>query len=235
MPLSQVLADVKRILDKHGSTPPSLFFPYVRERGRVNAGSVVLDVGGSCGRHLWELKEHSPCSMAALDIEPVVLEIGSLAWRMSGSPVTPTWIAGDGLELPFRDNAFTHILSNVTLILLPIRTALVEWSRVLKPGGQLIFTFEGPGAWRNYWDLAGPGTRHRLNLLRARLGSTMLEAGFDWQNWPLLRRLSCHNQLGCRGVARLVNRAGLIFERCDVIKMYRNEPHLLGIVAHKAA
>jgi ubiquinone/menaquinone biosynthesis C-methylase UbiE len=233
--LDQVLHDIKQI--RFGSElEPSPFLEFAIEHARIDAESTVLDVGASCGRHLWELTgrlcERPPSGLVALDINRIVLTIGALAWeaRRSASPV---WIRGDALRLPFQDATFTHVLSNVTMILLPLRAALVEFRRVLSPGGCLTFTVEGPGAWWNYWEGAPPWSRRRFNLLRARLGNALLKRGFDWQDQPVLRRLSIHSQFDVPTVERFVTRAGLTVETRHVIKVYKSQPVVIAMVVRK--
>ena len=208
--LGQVLNDTTRILVNQGAVAPSPFFEFVSKHLQLDADSMVLDVGASCGRHLWELKERSPCGMVALDINLIVLTIGSLAWEAAGSPVRPTWVRGDALKLPFHDAAFTHVMSNVTLILVPVQAALRELYRVLQPGGRVFFTVEGPGALEKYWDIARPWSRRRFNLLRQRLGNALLKAGLDWQDQPLLKRLSRQSQFDLGTIERLVACAGFL-------------------------
>jgi len=231
--LGQVLSDVKRILIEEDCASPSEFLDFLLAYAGVGRESSILDVGASCGRYLWELKPLSPCVMVALDINLIVLKIGSLAWEKAHSPVHPTWTRADALRLPLRNAALTHVMSNVTLILLPFQAALNEFFRVLQPGGCAIFTVEGPGAWRSYWDNARPWSRRRVNLLRSRLGNALLKAGAGWQDRPVLRRLSIHSQFDLPTVKRFVARAGFTVETCDVLKAYKNRPSVIGVVARK--
>jgi ubiquinone/menaquinone biosynthesis C-methylase UbiE len=227
--LDQVLGDTARVVGQ-SVAGPSPFFEFASKHLRVDGESVVLDVGASCGRHLWELKEHACCSMVALDINLIPLAIGSMAWETAGSPVCPTWVRGDALSLPFRDAVFTHVLSNVTLILLPIRRALSELYRVLRPGGRVLFTVEGSGAWRKYWDGSRPWSRRRFNLIRQRLANAMLHAGLPCQDYPVLSRLSRHSQYSQSAIERFVRRAGFSVEWCGVNKSYKEEPLVIGVV-----
>jgi SAM-dependent methyltransferase len=236
--LGQVLRDVQRILLDPGPAP-SPFFDYVGRHWPIDADAMVLDVGASCGRHLWDWKECShegpPRGLVALDINPIVLTIGALAWEARQSTISPAWIRGDAVKLPFHDGTFTHVMSNVTMILLPFRAALAEFRRVLEPGGRLVFTVEGPGAWSSYWGGARPWSRRRLNLLRGWLGNALMKAGLDWQGRPVLSRLSRHSQFDLGTVDRIVRRAGFVIESCDVNKVYQGQPMVIGVVARKPA
>jgi SAM-dependent methyltransferase len=141
-------------------------------------------------------------------------------------------VCADITNLPFACGAFSHVISACVLTQVPIRRALAEAWRVLRPGGQLALTVEGPGLWRVLWDQAsGWGTR--IQLLRWRLASFLLEVGLDWQAHPWTARLAGLTPMGLGLISRIVREAGFEVTGCRAVTEYRGRPRVVGVVARK--
>ena len=105
-----------------------LFFAHVPSGGRV------LDAG--CGRSLFtEIRPDWPFRIVAADVDHDLLlsrkrEFGDVRWLVAGAH-----------PLPFRDAAFDALFAGELIEHLPEpRPGVVEFARVLKPGGTLILT-----------------------------------------------------------------------------------------------
>ncbi len=100
----------------------------------VPRGGLVLDAG--CGRSLFtEIRPHWPFSVVASDVDHDLL-----ASRKAEFPGV-RWLVGGAQPLPFHDVAFDALFAGELLEHLPDpRPALLEFRRVLKPGGTLILT-----------------------------------------------------------------------------------------------
>jgi SAM-dependent methyltransferase len=97
-------------------------------------GSRVLDAG--CGRSLFtEIRPDWPLRIVAADVD-----LDLLASRKAEFPGL-RWVVGDAHPLPFRDAAFDGVFAGELIEHLPDPAAgMVEFRRVLRPGGTLVLT-----------------------------------------------------------------------------------------------
>jgi len=94
-------------------------------------GCRVLDVGG--GKYPWKYVTVEKAQVSIINIDPVML----LADRDNQRQFHH--ILGDGMKLPFKDGSFDIIFSGDMYEHLPRdNSVLLEWRRVLKPGGLLV-------------------------------------------------------------------------------------------------
>jgi SAM-dependent methyltransferase len=231
VPFLQIANDLKRILE--GTPAPSETVDFMLSAAHIGSDSRVLDVGCSCGRHLWELTPRSPRLLAGVDISLFSLAVGGCVWEVQGIPTRPRWCCASALQLPFKDGSFTHVNSFVTLSVVPIRAALRELARVLAPGGRITCTVEGTGFWQSNWDSTAPLSLQRVHLLRWLAGNKLLQFGLDWQRHAFSRRLAGCTQFTPKTICRIVQEAGFSVEKWEVLRAYKNQPRLLGVVARK--
>jgi ubiquinone/menaquinone biosynthesis C-methylase UbiE len=230
---TQIVHDILRMTGGNQTPSDRLRFLFAQFDG--GAESRVLDVGCSCGRHLWELNARQPIHAVGVDVDLPALSIASQVWDSQGAGDAARWCCASALNLPFRDESFSHIVSFGIIELLPVRQALAEMARVLAPGGKMILSVEAPGMWRRYWDQARPLSRRRLNLLRQWVGNKLLHLGVNWQENRVLRRLSRHTEFSPHALRSVLERAGLRVEHLETLREYANQPCLSGVVARKPA
>ncbi len=154
---------------------------------------LILDLGCSTGKFTRQLQQHFKKSK--------VLGV-DLAWQMlSVAQSNGNWLkkwtnkerytCADAEKLPFADNSFDLIYSNLMLYWLDNPdTAFRELNRIIKPGGLLIFTSFGPDTlkeMRQSWAIAqgkdalGKNSNHvRVNrfLDMHDIGDSLTKSGF---------------------------------------------------------
>lgn len=101
-------------------------------------GSLVLDVGAGTGDLTVELARQGARRVVALDLTPAMLIAGRAKALANGATQT-RWLAGDALQLPFRDATFDAVTNAFVLRnLADLQRGLDEMARVLRPGGRLV-------------------------------------------------------------------------------------------------
>ncbi|MCP5325004.1 MAG: malonyl-ACP O-methyltransferase BioC [Oceanospirillaceae bacterium] len=97
----------------------------------------VLDLGCGTGYCLPSLQQHYPCAhINALDIAP-----GMLAFAAERYGDQFTWLCADAEQTPLADNSMDLVFSNLAVQWCASFSAmLAEIKRILRPGGQFIFT-----------------------------------------------------------------------------------------------
>ncbi|MBA1148703.1 malonyl-ACP O-methyltransferase BioC [Ectothiorhodospiraceae bacterium WFHF3C12] len=107
----------------------------------------VLDVGAGTGATTLDLmKRYRKAGFTALDVSPRML---ARARRRATFWRRPRCVAGDAQALPFADNSFDLVFSNMTLQWCgDLDEAFGEMQRVLRPEGLLMFSTLGPDTLR---------------------------------------------------------------------------------------
>ncbi|WP_075184878.1 class I SAM-dependent methyltransferase [Teredinibacter haidensis] len=114
------------------------------EKLPVRAGDSLLDLGCGEGRHtlgLFFLQHTQTISLLGVDLN--FSDLHTANRRLSelathSVRATATFINSNGLQLPFRDHSFDHIIcSEVLEHIHDYEQMLSEINRVLKPGGHL--------------------------------------------------------------------------------------------------
>jgi SAM-dependent methyltransferase len=232
MPLGQVMNDLRHYFYEPTPLPPSFTDQFLRTNFSRESAAVVLDVGCSVCRHLAEAAPFST-NLVGVDLSTLSLRIGTEAWTRRRDTAPPLLCGADALKLPFRSSCFTHVLSFVVLGLVPLRVALREFHRVLRPGGQLVFTIEGVGFWQECWDAAPRLSRQRLGLVRWWLGRQLLFAGIQWRGVRGISRLAGLTQYSAQILHRELRATHFEVVKIEILRQYRGKPRLLGVVARK--
>jgi SAM-dependent methyltransferase len=109
---------------------------------RLDAGSRVLEVGCGSGGVTRRMAAETGASAIGVDINPHGIEAASAAAVRDGMASRVAFQVVDAAtRLPFADASFDAIFCNDAINHLPDRAELfVDWHRVLKPGGRLLFT-----------------------------------------------------------------------------------------------
>lgn len=97
-------------------------------------GKNVLDIGGGMGRFAAELQKKG-FKVTVVDIDQQLLAYGTSHYK------SITFIHGDALHLPFKDNTFDEVVMEQIIEHIPQQgQAIREAYRVLRKGGRLIIT-----------------------------------------------------------------------------------------------
>ena len=115
---------------------------------RIGAGSRVLEIGCGTGRDTAHLLARGATVFAG-DLSREMLAIGHQRLREAGAALDRLRLfRGDVMKLPFADGFFDAAFHFGGLNLFPdIAAALVEITRVVKPGGRVVVGDEGVGPW----------------------------------------------------------------------------------------
>ena len=172
----------------------------------------ILDIGSGAGWMLATLRKHYPkARLAGVDVSPQMLTQSARPWWRRRRPAL---VAGDAHTLPFMDNSFNMVLSNMVLPWChdPLRV-LSEVKRVLKPGGVVLLTSAGPDTlleYRQLWQWERPEQRAWGLLDMHDLGDIMLAAGLaepvmdrDNLNIDYPDLANCERELQALGVINL--------------------------------
>jgi ubiquinone/menaquinone biosynthesis C-methylase UbiE len=102
---------------------------------------VVADIGCGTGRHWKKILDRRPARLLGFDVSAGMLEV-----LREKYPAAETWLIS-GEVLPIPDRSVDLALSTLTIAHIPrLPDALAEWSRVLRPGGDLLITDYHPAA-----------------------------------------------------------------------------------------
>jgi SAM-dependent methyltransferase len=109
----------------------------------LGAEARVLDVGCGAGQTLRLLGRSQPTERVGLDIDLEALAFGCRLAERHGEMIH--FVRGSAYGIPFRDDRFSHVISRIALNYVHQGQVLREMVRVLRPGGFLYCSLEGPG------------------------------------------------------------------------------------------
>ena len=112
-------------------------FERVAPRGRT-----VADIGCGTGRHWAKILSYRPARLVGYDVSSGMLDILQKKY-----PQAETYLFQGGLLTDLPAGSVDIVVSTLTIAHIPdITAALKEWTRVLKPGGEMIITDYHPAA-----------------------------------------------------------------------------------------
>jgi len=107
-----------------------------------SSGKDVADVGCGTGRHWNKLLELGPQSLTGFDVSAGMLEQLRVKY-----PDAACYVVKDHLLTEIRDGSVDVLVSTLTIAHIANLVGLfAEWSRVLKPGGEILLTDYHPEA-----------------------------------------------------------------------------------------
>ena len=114
----------------------------IAERLRIGPDSRVLDIGCGAGGPSLALIERTGCRLTGLDAEAAgILHAQAHASGRDLADRATFAVADCSGPLPFPGDSFDAVLCVDAICHLPDRSATVsEWSRLLRPGGRLLFS-----------------------------------------------------------------------------------------------
>lgn len=151
----------------------------------VADGDAVLEVGVGSGSQLVALAADTPSGRAVgVDLADGMIRETRRRLRAAGS-ADAELLQADACSLPLADHSFDVLTSAYVLDILPwddIRRALMEFRRVLRPGGRLVLCHMTPGErglHRIGDHLYGSGVPLTGNCRGIRLAALLSECGFE--------------------------------------------------------
>jgi ubiquinone/menaquinone biosynthesis C-methylase UbiE len=137
------------------------------ELAGITDGAQVLDVGTGTGVVAREAARIASPGGRVVGVDASIGMLNQAAPAGGG----PLYAAATAIDLPFRDQTFTHVLASFVLShFARYETALFDMMRVLRPGGRMGVTAWGPGddEFSRAWDeVAEQYAEHEI-LLDAR-------------------------------------------------------------------
>jgi ubiquinone/menaquinone biosynthesis C-methylase UbiE len=134
--------------DNYDDQPDNLMFyldqgVFAELMGNVNVkGKVVADIGCGTGRHWPALFQNHPAGLTGYDVSDGMLK----RLKLKFPDADTIQITGNFLE-DIADDTYDLIISTLTVAHIEnLEEALLEWCRVLKPGGDIIITDFHPTA-----------------------------------------------------------------------------------------
>lgn len=110
------------------------------QRGGLEHGQSVLDVGCGVGTSTIELARRYGTHVTAVDTSPLMLNRARDNVRKAGVEGSVEVREADILDLPFLDNSFDRVLAEAVTMFVDRPAAARELVRVCKPGGMVLAT-----------------------------------------------------------------------------------------------
>jgi len=160
--LERAVADLKRLIGDHRQSY-----------------AVILDVGCGSGQSFRLLRElFSPQRMIGVDVNAEMLALS--ATEVARHNLTVTFLQGESSHLPLADESVDMVFCHQTFHhLVDHESAIREFYRVLKPGGQMLFA-ESTRAYIHSW-MIRLLFRHPMDVQKSAPEYLALirDAGFD--------------------------------------------------------
>jgi len=138
--LFDIFMDVQRGLPRQGPGCDKSTLQALSLCGGLPEGAILLDIGCGPGMQTVALATAVDCDVAALDIHREYLRELKDRAETAGIANRIAILAGDMQASPFAREQFDLIWSEGAAYIMGFERALVEWKRLLKPGGYIAVT-----------------------------------------------------------------------------------------------
>jgi ubiquinone/menaquinone biosynthesis C-methylase UbiE len=173
------------------STATQPWFAWVFDQIEWPAGSDVLEVG--CGPG-WMWGEETAevargVRLTLTDLTPGMVEAARERVLSLGRPLLVDALVADAQELPFADDSFDIAMANHMLYHVPDPSrALGELARVLRPGGVVLATANGPRHLHELWEVragvfGGETVSPLVTAFGSETGLPLVEEQFSGTEW----------------------------------------------------
>lgn len=99
-------------------------------------GKIIADIGCGTGRHWKKIFDKDPQKLIGFDVS-----VEMLKQLQNKYPEAETHLLADNLLHSLKNNSCDVLVSTLTIAHIEnLETALEEWNRVLKPGGDIVIT-----------------------------------------------------------------------------------------------
>lgn len=132
----------------------------------------VLDIGCGAGQEMLPFVLQG-ANGVGMDVMPEVGQVGREMFDAEGLADKVSFIRASGNELPFPDEHFDVVICRGALMFMDVEIALLEMTRVLRPGGVFFLMFQAPPY---YWWKIRDGVKSR-NILSSIHALRVLFAG----------------------------------------------------------
>ncbi len=114
---------------------------WLMDQAEISEDDYVLEVACNMGTTLIEVAQTYHCKMVGVDLDSQALKKAQFAIDAANLENLVTVQQGNAMKLPFKDNTFDLVINEAMLTMLAQTAkekALLEYYRVLKPGGKLL-------------------------------------------------------------------------------------------------
>lgn len=109
------------------------------ERGKMQGGERVLDVGCGTGGASRLLAAEYDCDVVGIDITAAFVEVARWLSSATGLAGRTRFVCGDAANVPLATGSFDLIWCQHALMNMPqVPRVLAEWRRLLEPGGRVL-------------------------------------------------------------------------------------------------
>ena len=154
----------------------------LKDRAKIRAGDVVLDIGAGLAGAARMLAASPGCKVTCIEMSSDYCVAAKLLNRLTGLEDRVEVLQGSALDMPFADASFDTVwMQNVGMNIADKPTLYREIRRVLKPGGRFAFQemISGSGEARYFSLPWATSSADKLLISAAEMQALLTNAGFS--------------------------------------------------------